>query len=338
MSNPLTQQQLPPLVLPKLLEPDVWRILDSTGRSIAIGHLGPTMLDEARRAKEHSAHPGTSNFSVGAAFLLSNGCIVSGANFEYGGGMNRSETRGVHGEESAMVNALRLFGDRFRRREISISAVAVTADTPGAVTCCGNCLDVVRSFAEHSAIPIIGSGLGQEAVIWSLEQVFPTSLPTVRATDLSADLRGLLLEARAAAGLGFDLFSRARLGHTGAALLTDSGNIYAGAREDNAAYHPISALDAAIVHSRAHGDPFAKAVALVSDTLELHGRDRQRVFERADELGRLDELMVLVATPDLKEIRMATPRHLLPFGFGARSLGMIDQVQQELLKYRFHRT
>jgi cytidine deaminase len=264
---------------------------------------------------------------VGSAIDIGQGRVFSGCNFEYGGGIGCSETRGLHAEETAIADAVVHHGS-----DIRIEIVAVTADTDRPVTSCGNCLDIIRTYGTSNTIWVAGCSSG-EATLFSMDQVFPVEFPAITLQQMPDDIASLVAAAKDAVYNGLFIFSERTLGKTGAAALVDSGEIFKGVREDSAAYHPISAVDSSIVSARIAGNPWVRAIAIVSPDGTVHGRDRQRIFEKADELDRLTSLEVyLVASRD-GVIRRATPQELLPRGFGARSMGLIEAVRDSLQSY-----
>ena len=89
----------------------------------------------AREAARH-AHAPYSNFGVGAAVLLADGTVVTGANFE-----NASYGLSLCAETVAVARAMGM-GHRG-----GLEAVAVFAATENPVTPCGRCRQVLNELA-----------------------------------------------------------------------------------------------------------------------------------------------------------------------------------------------
>ncbi|MFC3214927.1 cytidine deaminase [Novosphingobium panipatense] len=110
-----------------------------------------TLIAAARNAAA-SAYAPYSNFHVGAALLLADGTIVTGANVE-----NASYGLSLCAETVAVASILAK-GDR-----PALEAVAVTGGAPGApgegaqVTPCGRCRQVLNEIAQLG---------GTDPVIW----------------------------------------------------------------------------------------------------------------------------------------------------------------------------
>ena len=106
--------------------------------------LTPPALEElmhrARQAAEHAYAP-YSKFRVGAALLLANGEVVTGANVE-----NASYGLTICAERTALVRAVAQFGP-----EIRIAAVAVTNLNGMPSPPCGACRQMLAEFTEPEA-------------------------------------------------------------------------------------------------------------------------------------------------------------------------------------------
>jgi len=288
------------------------------------------LLRIAEKAREN-ASPLTSKFPVGAAIgVIGASDPAFGCNVEYGAGYGGAGTESIHAEEASLADAIRRYGNSIR-----IKTVAVIGDAPEIVTCCGNCLDVLKTYSNEDTL-IIGANTAGKAAIFNFEEIFPTLFEEITMDNLKKITYEWLLVGRAMESRFYnnEIFSKEVIGSTGAAVLTEKGEIYQGVREDRASYHGTSTIDAALAHSRSHGDPFVTAIAYVTDTGYVCGRDRQSIFERADELDRLDDIKVIIYNPEKDILQVATPRELLPYGFGARTLGLENKVRENLNKYR----
>lgn len=91
----------------------------------------------ATEAANHSYAP-YSNFHVGAALLLDNGEIVTGANVE-----NASYGLTICAERSAMVRAVARFGPQVRLRAVCVVNLNHAASSP-----CGACRQFLAEFAS----------------------------------------------------------------------------------------------------------------------------------------------------------------------------------------------
>lgn len=119
-----------------------------------------TLLEHARRASEHAYVP-YSHFPVGAALLLPDGSIVTGANIE-----NASYPLTICAERSAVATAASA-GHR------EIAAVAVSAPRSPGTSPCGACRQVLNEFRPAGGdIPIILDD-GKAGVLTSIEELLP---------------------------------------------------------------------------------------------------------------------------------------------------------------------
>ncbi len=100
----------------------------------------PTLLEAARQAAQQAYAP-YSGFRVGAALLLNNGRVVTGANVE-----NVSYGLTLCAERSALVRAVAEFGP-----EIRVLAVAVANLNEAPSPPCGACRQVLAEFIEPDA-------------------------------------------------------------------------------------------------------------------------------------------------------------------------------------------
>ena len=100
----------------------------------------PQPLIEAARTARERAYAPYSRFLVGAAVLTAAGHVYLGCNIE-----NAAYPSTNCAERVAMQNAWAA-GDR------NIVALAVIADTPGPVSPCGGCRQVMAELAPHAVI------------------------------------------------------------------------------------------------------------------------------------------------------------------------------------------
>jgi cytidine deaminase len=121
---------------------------------------GRTLLDHARRATENAYVP-YSNFPVGAALLLADGSIVTGANIE-----NASYPLTICAERAAVATAASA-GHR------EITAVAVSAPRSRGTSPCGACRQVLNEFRPADGDMVIILDDGAEGIITSIEELLP---------------------------------------------------------------------------------------------------------------------------------------------------------------------
>lgn len=119
-----------------------------------------TLLDHARRAVENAYAP-YSNFPVGAALLLPDGSIVTGANIE-----NASVPLTICAERSAVATAASA-GHR------EISAVAVTAPRSRGTSPCGACRQVLNEFRPADGDMVIILDDGEDGIVTTIEDLLP---------------------------------------------------------------------------------------------------------------------------------------------------------------------
>jgi cytidine deaminase len=119
-----------------------------------------TLLDHARRATENAYVP-YSHFPVGAALLLADGSIITGANIE-----NASYPLTICADRSAVATAASA-GHR------EIHAVAVSAPRSRGTSPCGACRQVLNEFRPaHGDMEIILDD-GEDGIMTSIEELLP---------------------------------------------------------------------------------------------------------------------------------------------------------------------
>lgn len=125
---------------------------------------------EAARAMPSQAYAPYSRFHVGAAVLLDNGVIVTGANQE-----NIAYPSGLCAERVALFSA----GSQYPN--IPVRAIAIAAETEGKpvkmITPCGSCRQVMLETQARAGIPltVILCGIEQAYVIEDARQLLPLS-------------------------------------------------------------------------------------------------------------------------------------------------------------------
>lgn len=97
------------------------------------------LVQEAIAARERAYCP-YSGFAVGAAVLTASGRIFPGCNIE-----NAAYSATVCAERTALLSA-------YATGEREIVALAVVADTPGPVSPCGACRQVIHELAPGCAV------------------------------------------------------------------------------------------------------------------------------------------------------------------------------------------
>ena len=101
-----------------------------------------TTLVMAARAAREQAYAPYSRFAVGAAALTASGRIFPGCNIE-----NAAYPACLCAERVALVSA-------YAAGEHEIVALAVVADTPGPVSPCGTCRQVILELAPRCVITL----------------------------------------------------------------------------------------------------------------------------------------------------------------------------------------
>ena len=119
----------------------------------------------------------------------------------------------------------------------------------------------------------------------------------------------------------------------GAAVRTKSGNVYAGANIENAAYAVVICAEiSAIAVANAAADFDVEAIAVVGhkfippqDTSQVVtpcGRCRQVIFEASEIAG--NDVRIFSCNGDLSRITQSTIAELLPDAFGPKTLGLTE--------------
>jgi cytidine deaminase len=116
------------------------------------------LLEAAFEARDNAYAP-YSNFSVGAAMLMSSGEIYKGSNVE-----NASIGATVCAERSAISNAV-VHGER------RIEALAVVTDLDRPAAPCGICRQVLSEFADE--LPILMATPAGEREFTTLDELLP---------------------------------------------------------------------------------------------------------------------------------------------------------------------
>ncbi|MGC2402434.1 MAG: cytidine deaminase [Acidobacteriaceae bacterium] len=109
-----------------------------------------------------------SKFRVGAALLLENGLLVTGANVE-----NASYGLTICAERSAVVRAVAEHGP-----EVRVAACAITNLNQAASPPCGACLQVLSEFMQPAGRVIFRSEAGWEN--YRFDEVFPYRFKLLR--------------------------------------------------------------------------------------------------------------------------------------------------------------
>lgn len=117
------------------------------------------LIQSARQARDMAYVP-YSNFAVGAALLGVDGSLFLGCNIE-----NAAYPVTVCAERTAIFKAVSE-GHR------SFTALAVIADTPGPVSPCGSCRQVMAEFLPRD-FPVYLSNLKGDYVETTVEKLLP---------------------------------------------------------------------------------------------------------------------------------------------------------------------
>jgi cytidine deaminase len=118
------------------------------------------LLNHARKATEHAYVP-YSHFPVGAALLLADGSIITGANIE-----NASYPLTICAERSAVATAASA-GHR------EIRAVAVTAPRSAGTSPCGACRQVLNEFRPVDGDMVVILDDGEDGIVTSIDALLP---------------------------------------------------------------------------------------------------------------------------------------------------------------------
>ncbi|SFR44164.1 cytidine deaminase [Yoonia tamlensis] len=108
-------------------------------------------LIEAARAVRENAHAPYSNFKVGAAIRATSGAVYAGCNVE-----NVAYPEGTCAEAGAIA-AMIAAGDK------RIAEIAVIADSPQPVSCCGGCRQKIAEFADGDVVVTMATVEGLQA-------------------------------------------------------------------------------------------------------------------------------------------------------------------------------
>ncbi|GAB4213858.1 MAG: cytidine deaminase [Roseiflexaceae bacterium] len=116
------------------------------------------LVDQARAARERAYIP-YSRFAVGAAVQTAAGHVFPGCNVE-----NAAYPATICAERVALLSA-------YAAGERAISAIAVIADTPGPVSPCGTCRQVLLELAPDCTVVL--ANLQGELLVTSPRELLP---------------------------------------------------------------------------------------------------------------------------------------------------------------------
>lgn len=119
-----------------------------------------SLLDHARKATKNAYVP-YSHFPVGAALLLADGSIITGANIE-----NASYPLTICAERSAVATAASA-GHR------EIRAVAVSAPRSAGTSPCGACRQVLNEFRPVVGDMVVILDDGGDGIVTSIDELLP---------------------------------------------------------------------------------------------------------------------------------------------------------------------
>jgi cytidine deaminase len=122
------------------------------------------LLEEARNVSKNAYTP-YSNFNVGAAILLKDGSIITGANVE-----NCAYGPSNCAERSALFYT---FSQGFRKDDIEMMAVITDTDTPASP--CGVCRQVMSELLTPECPLILGTLSNDQVMISDIKTLLPYS-------------------------------------------------------------------------------------------------------------------------------------------------------------------
>lgn len=137
-----------------------------------MSEIDPKALIEAARKAAENAYAPYSNFAVGAAVLLTNGTIVSGANFE-----NASYGLSLCAETVALAKTS---SEGHLKDVVAIGVIGGRmghADT-APVSPCGRCRQIINEAAQLSGrdLPVYCGGATGDAIAeYTLSQLLPAA-------------------------------------------------------------------------------------------------------------------------------------------------------------------
>ena len=138
---------------------------DFTQQEASYRELANSFREElltAAREAQISAYAPYSNFSVGAAVLLSDGTIYRGCNIE-----NASFGLTICAERVALFHAI-------SDGRIDIAAVAVVTSAPKICKPCGACRQVIAEFSQAgNPIAVLSASLSGEASLETILDLLP---------------------------------------------------------------------------------------------------------------------------------------------------------------------
>ncbi len=122
--------------------------------------MTPDELIQKAAAAMDNAYVPYSKFPVGAALLADNGSVYTGCNVE-----NASYGLTICAERNAVTSAI---ADGAQK----IIKIAVCGNTPGPITPCGACRQVLAEFSDADT-EIICSNTSGDSKIYTIEEILP---------------------------------------------------------------------------------------------------------------------------------------------------------------------
>jgi cytidine deaminase len=137
-----------------------------------MSEIDPKALIQAARKAAENAYAPYSNFAVGAAVLLTNGTIVSGANFE-----NASYGLSLCAETVALAKTS---SEGHLRDVVAIGVIGGRIGHPDTapVSPCGRCRQILNEAAQLSGrdLPVYcGGAAGDEIAEYRLSELLPAA-------------------------------------------------------------------------------------------------------------------------------------------------------------------
>lgn len=121
------------------------------------------LIDKAIEARENAYAP-YSNFKVGAAILLKNGCYILGCNIE-----NASYGLSNCAERTAIF---KMISDGYKKDDVI--AMAIVGSTSEPISPCGACRQVMNELLPKNC-PVILANLDRKYIEYSNDSLLPYS-------------------------------------------------------------------------------------------------------------------------------------------------------------------
>ena len=275
--------------------------------------------------------PDQSKFFVHTAAMNTKRKIYCGGNTEF------AICDGIHGEESAVANAL----DDEPKSKIEIVAFTNHGEAPEVPRHCGNCRDYLMRYASKNAETVEGSLKGDILVVPFWNTYIVENFMAADNFRFLSDHHDAIQQANIALKRSYDIYARQKGRDMlyGAALITTEG-LFRGSYDGDAAFDPVLPIKASIINmknSHVSRDAFniEGLVVVARSRPKVLYKDRQSLLELQEQFSDKPIEVILANVDETNKIRRVwrtDSNEWLPYAFGPASLGMKGKMDEYKVK------